>query len=228
MACFKWSEEAKRRVSARHLARKGIVLDVETLRQQYAGGMSLTDLALHYGLSFHGIRMFMCREGIERREKGFVHTKLRMGEDHHYWKGEDASYFSNHMRVKVRRGAAEHCVICGTTDKEATYHWANMTGTYPNPNDYESMCCGCHKRYDSARSALTGKTIEGVEYDAVNGMLLIRTDTHIFRMTGNGVKTMRVEKRRLARNGREYDSSLHKMEGSGCPLHFDVQEKQAA
>jgi hypothetical protein len=31
------------------------------------------------------------------------------------------------------------------------YEWANLTGSYGDPGDYERMCVTCHRRFDAAR-----------------------------------------------------------------------------
>ena len=64
------------------------------------------------------------------------------------WKGENAGYTSKHMWVRSRRGLANHCEICGKTEKRM-YHWANIDHKYRRVlEDYISMCVPCHRKYD--------------------------------------------------------------------------------
>lgn len=40
------------------------------------------------------------------------------------------------------------CEICGTTDADKSYDWANLTGKYDDPSDYKRMCRSCHAKQD--------------------------------------------------------------------------------
>lgn len=73
------------------------------------------------------------------------------GEKNSTWKGDLAGYEALHKRVRRRRGAPARCSRCGTVDPSKRYEWANLTGKYEDPNDYERMCKMCHQRYDCAR-----------------------------------------------------------------------------
>jgi hypothetical protein len=74
-----------------------------------------------------------------------------MGEDNCNWKGAAASYSAMHKRVATRRGKAARCERCGSDDPGRWYDWANLTGRYDDPDDYEQMCRSCHRRFDIAR-----------------------------------------------------------------------------
>ncbi len=67
------------------------------------------------------------------------------------WKGDAAGYNAFHLRVVKLRGRPMHCTRCGTSDPALTYDWANLTGNYADPDDYERMCRSCHRWYDGAR-----------------------------------------------------------------------------
>ena len=41
------------------------------------------------------------------------------------------------------------CGQCGTTDPARSYNWANLSGDYKDPTDYELMCRSCHWRFDN-------------------------------------------------------------------------------
>lgn len=73
------------------------------------------------------------------------------------WKGDEASYFAIHQRLKAVRGrASQHsCTECG----EAARHWA-YDNADPNErvdgggrfstslNHYRPMCVSCHRKFD--------------------------------------------------------------------------------
>lgn len=71
------------------------------------------------------------------------------GEDHHQWKGDEASYSAFHFRVVAAKGRPQKCEECGTT--EGKMCWCNLTGDYDNVDDYKRMCRSCHQRMDCAR-----------------------------------------------------------------------------
>lgn len=64
------------------------------------------------------------------------------------WKGEQASYFAKHLRLRSRRGMPKRCEQCGQDDPNRRYEWANMTGNYDDPMDYRRLCVPCHRRMD--------------------------------------------------------------------------------
>ena len=114
----------------------------------YAEGRTQTEIAQATGLTQRVIWKVMRRHGISARVAAKRH---QTGAANHAWKGDDAGYQACHLRVQVRRGKPAHCDRCGTTDPAQTYDWANLTGNYPDPEDYERMCRSCHRRYDNAR-----------------------------------------------------------------------------
>jgi hypothetical protein len=69
------------------------------------------------------------------------------------WLGDEAGYQAFHGRVHRRRGMPSRCERCGTEDPTKRYEWANLTGHYEDPDDYERMCKHCHQLYDAKRRA---------------------------------------------------------------------------
>lgn len=92
--------------------------------------------------------------------------------NHPRWKGDQASYGAFHRRVARVRGKPAACEKCGLADPARRYEWANLTGDYPNPMDYERMCVPCHRAFDRAKEtpgsrrlrADNSTGITGVEY----------------------------------------------------------------
>ena len=57
-------------------------------------------------------------------------------------------YAMQHRRVENARGKPMKCSVCGTTKRNVTYQWANMTGHLDNVRDYKRMCKACHAKHD--------------------------------------------------------------------------------
>jgi hypothetical protein len=60
-----------------------------------------------------------------------------------------SQYVRAHEIVRKVRGRATEC-INGCTGR-SMYHWANISGDYWNPDDYQSMCVPCHDKFDRNR-----------------------------------------------------------------------------
>jgi hypothetical protein len=73
------------------------------------------------------------------------------------WKGDDAGYCAFHLRVEAARGKPHRCSCCDTTDPDARYHWANLSGHYEDVYDYARLCARCHIRLDARRRAELGR-----------------------------------------------------------------------
>lgn len=58
-------------------------------------------------------------------------------------------YAQAHKNVRRERGQAAEC-INGCTGR-SMYHWANISGDYWNPSDYQPMCVPCHDRFDRTK-----------------------------------------------------------------------------
>lgn len=63
----------------------------------------------------------------------------------------DAAYLRAHRAVDKARGKPKECSVCGATDPEKVYEWANLTGNYDDVSDYARMCRKCHRAYDRER-----------------------------------------------------------------------------
>lgn len=79
------------------------------------------------------------RPAIKRNQRGPQNTS---------WKGDKATYQALHLRVATARGKPMKCEVCGTSDPNRSYDWANMTKQYADVNDYKRMCRSCHHRHD--------------------------------------------------------------------------------
>jgi len=63
--------------------------------------------------------------------------------------GKTVHYDALHKSLRQKYGRAFGCVICGDKS-ERRYEWALKHGheySY-NIEDYQSMCCPCHRKYD--------------------------------------------------------------------------------
>lgn len=76
------------------------------------------------------------------------------GNKNYLWKGENASYRTQHKWIGRRVGKADHCELCGLDSipvgKKRYFQWANISGEYKRDiNDYIQLCLLCHKKFDS-------------------------------------------------------------------------------
>lgn len=62
-------------------------------------------------------------------------------------------YEHDHAQVARRRGRPKECTVCGTTDPEKIYDWANLSGNHGDVDDYARMCRRCHRGFDRERRA---------------------------------------------------------------------------
>lgn len=69
-----------------------------------------------------------------------------VGEVHHNWKGDNASYTAFHIWIRGRLGKPKKCMFCKKKDH---LQWANQSGCYMRDiHDYISLCYWCHRKYD--------------------------------------------------------------------------------
>ena len=121
---------------------------VERIRTLYDSGLSQVEVAAAIGTGRKVVWRVMDRYGIPRRPRI---KRNQTGPNNATWKGDRAGYQAVHLRVAARYGKPSLCTVCGTTDPAKTYDWANLTGNYPDPDDYARMCRSCHRRYDNRR-----------------------------------------------------------------------------
>ena len=79
---------------------------------------------------------------------------LRVGENHHHWKGNNITYRALHHWVESKLGKPAQCQFCRVTNlRLRQYHWANKSHEYKRDlNDWLRLCVSCHKKYDQAKS----------------------------------------------------------------------------
>ena len=87
-------------------------------------------------------------QGHARPFNRFIHGHNGIGPMNGKWVGDLVRYDGAHKRVAAMRGKADHCSACGECTEGVRYEWANRTGNYADPRDYDQMCSKCHKRHD--------------------------------------------------------------------------------
>ena len=127
---------------------------VARVRDLYEAGHTMREVAELAGTSVKVLQRLMPRHGIERRS---AVKRDQRGEKNHMWRGTGASYQALHRRVESVRGKPSRCACCDTTDPDASYEWANLSGDYEDINDYARLCVPCHRRLDARRRAATGR-----------------------------------------------------------------------
>lgn len=74
---------------------------------------------------------------------------IHMDNDHHLWKGENASYSAKHYWMQTHFGKPEYCEGCGN-EEAIIYEWANISGKYRRDRaDWLRLCGKCHFSFDN-------------------------------------------------------------------------------
>jgi len=131
--------------------RKGyrkVVAPIAELVGLYESGLTSRQIAAKFSVDHSTILERLKEVHVERRNSWGA---AKIGEEHPLWKGDNAGYFAFHARLPVRRGKPSKCEVCGTTDPQKHYDWANLTGRYEDMEDYKRMCRKCHRQYDKQR-----------------------------------------------------------------------------
>lgn len=118
---------------------------VARVRVLYADGSTQTEIADDLGVSQKVIWKLMKNHRIPAR---IAAKRDQRGEKNSSWKGELAGYHAFHRRLYAARGRPSNCEVCGTSDPERSYDYANLSGRYQDMADYKAMCRSCHWKYD--------------------------------------------------------------------------------
>lgn len=152
------SESAKRRCTPEWRKTKSeslrLILDEAAICSFYVAGASMRELADRYGVSRKAITGVLTRSGVTIRK---AKPRNQWGEANANWHGDDATISKMHRRLDRRFGTPQKCDVCGTTDPQRTYDWANLTGDYANLTDYVRMCRSCHRKHDGCRRDSGGR-----------------------------------------------------------------------
>ena len=126
-----------------------------TIVKLYGEGLTQRQIAKQVGMSCYGISYRLKTAGIQARSNPF-----QPNTEHLNWKGNGAGYSAFHKRIHRKLGQPRYCEQCGLSDTRRVYHWANLSGKYDEPSDYQRMCVSCHRKYDNARkcSSPTNRT----------------------------------------------------------------------
>lgn len=139
----------------KHLVKKTYPAEmVAAVKEHYEAGMSQDELAEMLGVTQRVIWRLMLNHEIPRRK---AIKRNQRGSNNDSWKGDDVTYSALHYRVYSLRGLPKFCEMCKTDEKSVRYEWANMTGKYNDPNDYQRLCVFCHRKLDKKRRDETGK-----------------------------------------------------------------------
>lgn len=154
----KMSEAAKLRCTPewREAKSKASAVDVDAgvVRRLYESGLTQPEVAEQLGVTRKIIERVMRQNSIPARKAA---KRDQWGEKNHQWRGDDASLSKLHRRLDRRFGTPQRCEVCGTTDPDKTYDWANLSGNYADLTDFKRMCRSCHWRYDDKAKNFQGK-----------------------------------------------------------------------
>lgn len=124
------------------------------VQQLHAAGATVQEIDVALGPGYKA-QLLVERFVSERHAPG---PRDQSGERNPQWKGANATYQALHLRVGAARGKPDFCACCDTTDPEASYHWANLSGHYEDIHDYARLCVSCHMRLDYHRRAELGRS----------------------------------------------------------------------
>lgn len=122
----------------------------------YKAGATVQEIADAQGVSRKAISNLLDRNGVPRRKAA---KRNQWGAANHMWRGNEATLSKMHRRLDRRFGTPQKCDVCGTTDPDRTYDWANLTGHYGDLADYKRMCRSCHWRYDEKHRNFGGRNV---------------------------------------------------------------------
>lgn len=126
--------------------RRKLKMSADELKHEYITlDRSIYEIAATLGLSTTPVVRALKRYGIPTK------PKVRHGSASGRWKGDSGGYCALHARVVALRGRPKQCQRCGFEGEGRWYDWANLTGRYDDPLDYERMCRSCHQKYDHQR-----------------------------------------------------------------------------
>ena len=128
-------------------------LDNRRIVELYQEGMTQAEVAEELSLTQKLVWMRLRDEGIVCR---IAAKRNQFREDNDSWKGAEAGYAAFHRRLDALKGRPKKCDRCQTTDPTKHYDWANLTGHYDDPADYQRMCRSCHWKYDKTHKNFKG------------------------------------------------------------------------
>lgn len=155
---FRMSQAAKKRCTDEWRSHKSkeysTAVNVDSVRELYESGKTQEEVANALGLTRKIIERVMRQNGIEARPAA---KRDQWGPKNHMWRGDDASLSKLHRRLDRRFGTPKHCGVCGSSDPQKTYDWANLTGNYADLKDYRRMCRSCHWKFDKKWKNFKGR-----------------------------------------------------------------------
>lgn len=136
---------------------------VARVEELYGAGRTQAEVAVELDLTQKVVWKLMKNHGVEARVAA---KRDQAGPRNHMWAGAAAGYQALHLRVAQLRGKPASCDRCSQSAPELRFEWANLTGRYEDPWDYERMCVSCHRAYDAQRRAATGELTSPVRRSA--------------------------------------------------------------
>ena len=123
-------------------------LDEQALVRYYRAGFTQDEVADLLGTTQKVVWRRLKLLGVTAR---LAIKRHQRGQANDSWKGSTAGYDAFHRRLEALFGRPQRCDRCKTANPQKWYDWANLSGRYDDPTDYQRMCRSCHRRYDAAR-----------------------------------------------------------------------------
>lgn len=124
---------------------------VETVRRLYYDeGQTQVEVAEVLEVTQRVIFKLMRNHGMKTRPQA---KRNQLGARNTQWRGDSAGYQACHARVVSKRGKASGW-LCAMECGRRAQDWANLTGNYPDPDDFAAMCRSCHRKFDRRMAKL--------------------------------------------------------------------------
>lgn len=108
--------------------------------------------------------------------RGIYKIRNSEGYKHHSWKGDKATYFSQHDWIRYHYGKANKCENKNCKNKCKYFEWANISGVYIRDiSDYKKLCIVCHKEMDYFNK-YGNKCMKGHEFTPENTYIFPSTN----------------------------------------------------
>lgn len=146
----KMSESAKARCSKewrdnQSKKKRAIISNESAFIKFHSEGYTHQQLASEFRIGRKSVANAIKRLGLVPNKAA---KRNQSGPNNDNWKGPSATLASKHKRLYRAFGQPSKCDVCGTEDPLKSYDWANLTGDYDNPKDFQRMCRSCHWKYD--------------------------------------------------------------------------------
>lgn len=156
----KMSDSAKARCTAewrekQSASKRAIIQDEAKFIKLHNEGFTQMMLSKEFGIGRKSVSNAIARLNLLHHKSI---KRNQFGSNNSNWKGCSANLVSKHKRLYRAFGQPSTCDVCGTSENNKSYDWANLSGDYDNPSDFKRMCRSCHSKYDKKHENFKSKS----------------------------------------------------------------------